>query len=168
VRKIPLIIILSGLVVLPLFQNCGATSASSQKSLHVGNGYSSDDCLSSVVDCGPKAAFLQITLDLANPLIVPAANAFMSAYGRCNTGNYLSHKIHVVVTNSQGGLVYEDTIVGACVGGVYSIKNIDVTGAIVNENHELFIEILGVEVGEPDAGNSASNGSASIDFSKQL
>lgn len=71
---------------MPFFQNCGMDATARQSgALFVGE--KEPECLSPVVDCGPKAQYLEITIDTADPSSFVTTSPF-TVYGRCNAGNY--------------------------------------------------------------------------------
>jgi hypothetical protein len=178
-NKANFIIILIGLVLLPLFQNCGMDAANRQAAgLYIGED--SPDCLSSVVDCGPEKEFLQVTIDLSNPSVFAATSNSFIVYGRCNEGNYPSSRMRYRVYDATDLDNYKheylrdtgDSRGGYCMNGKYSqVINIPSTGAspyVTNVSYVLKVDILGFdETASNYVHNDETNGSASIDFKKE-
>lgn len=157
-----------GALLLPLFQNCGMDAANQQRGgLFVGEDV--PDCLSEVVDCGPKQEFLEITIDLSNPSVFSDANTTFELYGRCNAGNYDNNAVNILITESAtSNTVFQDTVIGAC-GRVYKGKyseTIDISAYATNTSYNVRVTMYGYTDGvAAPFSNNQSNGSANIDMS---
>lgn len=170
---------LTGLVLLPLFQNCGMDAAGRQAAgLYIGED--NPDCLATVVDCGPEKEYLQITIDLSSPSVFPASNSTFVVYGRCNEGNYPNTRIRYRLYNATDLDNHKDEYIrdtgdsrgGFCVNGRYSMSiGISSSGGnpyVTNTTYVLKVEILGFdEVSSSYVQNDDANGSATIDFKKE-
>ncbi|MCC6137690.1 MAG: hypothetical protein IT287_03600 [Bdellovibrionaceae bacterium] len=168
-KKIQVFFILLGLLVLPLFQNCGVAGENKQTGgLYVGEDI--PDCLSEVVDCGPKEEYLEVTIDLSNPSVFSSANTTFELYGRCNTGNYDTHAVHIkIIKSATLATLYEATKMGSCgsiLKGKYS-ETIDISNGALDPAATAFnvrVTMYGYLDGAP-ISNNQSNGSANIDMS---
>lgn len=173
-KKVHFIIIALGLGVLPLFQNCGTDAASKQTGgLYVGEA--EPDCLATVVDCGPKPEYLEITIDLSNPTVFSSSNTSFTVYGRCNEGNYnysaIRYRLFAAtdLDNAIDEMVIKkgSAASGYCMNGKYS-ETISLNGLSDNTSYVLTVQMLGYETDGGEAiANLQSNGSASFDFSKE-
>lgn len=150
------------LMVLP-FQNCGSEYGAERSSLYVGDEYGSDDCLSELVDCGPRVEFLQISIDLANPLVVSGST--FNLIGRCNSGNYEIHSIAYEIRTPTGTVLRQDEVASACVNGRYQIP-LDLTGVVAGQLYSAYATIYGYDSDGLRYGNQQTNGFAEIDFNK--
>ena len=158
-----LIALSTGLLL--LFQNCGQEYASTSLYGDSTNRSASDNCISDVVDCGPRVEFLQVSIDTPNPLALSSSLASYIVSGRCNVGNYPEHYIRFEAKNSTGSLKLFQNLTDACVLGRYEFPLV-LSSLSANENHTLTVFIVGID----DQGNSYSNaqvgGTAIIDFYK--
>lgn len=178
-KKVYLIILALTVVVMPFFQNCGMDAASRQSSaLFVGE--KTPECLSPVVDCGPKAQYLEITVDIANPSRFSKTVPF-TVYGRCNEGNYPYSGIYFrMYYASNPGLTFYEKIVkseeysggnymGHCINGRYT-KQIPDPGETVTflEGVAFVLEVKMIgysQTGTNGYENAESMGKAQIDLS---
>ncbi len=149
------------------FQNCGSDYAAS--SLYVDNGtgtYNSQDCISAVVDCGPKSEFLLVSIDTQDPLVLPIADTFYVISGRCNTGNYPEHSITYEVRNAVGTRVLNQVMQGMCLSGRYQF-NLPLNALASNQNLSLLVTITGIDDQGRTFTSTQAGGSARIDFFRQ-
>jgi hypothetical protein len=158
-----------GLFLVPvlLFQNCGSDYQPS--SLYADNGTGgqfSQDCISAVVDCGPRSEFLLVSIDTQDPLILSTANTFTVISGRCNTGNYPEHHITYEVRNAVGTRVLYQEMTGLCLVGRYQF-NLPLNALANNASHTLYVSIVGIDDNDRAFTSTQSGGSAQIDFFKQ-
>lgn len=168
------VFILLALSPILFFQNCGTDY--SPTSLYVDNGTSalySQDCISAVVDCGPKSEFLLVSIDTQDPLILSRTETYYVISGRCNTGNYPEHSITYEVRNAIGNQRLNRVMVGMCIGGRYQF-NLPLT-TVTNgqpdiadyQNHTLLVTITGIDDEGRSFTSTQAGGSARIDFFKQ-
>ena len=149
------------------FQNCGSDYQAT--SLYADNGTGavySQDCISAVVDCGPKSEFLLVSIDTQDPLVVARTDTFYVISGRCNTGNYPEHNITYEVRNSVGTRILNQVMVGMCLMGRYQF-NLPLNALPNNENLSLQVSITGIDDQGRSYTSTQSGGSARIDFFKQ-
>lgn len=139
-------------------------------------GEKEPECLSPVVDCGPKAQYLEITIDVANPSVFPDTVPF-TVYGRCNEGNYpysgIRFRAYVASDPTDTGKFYDEIVKkedytganynGHCMNGRY-IKEIPAT--LAGTAYILRVDMIGYTQTQTSGYyNSESMGSATIDFS---
>lgn len=143
-------------------------------------GVDTPDCLATVVDCGAKPEYLQVTIDLSNPSVFAASNSTFVVYGRCNEGNYPSSRMRYLVYDATDLEVPKDEYIrdtgdsrgGYCMNGKYS-QTISILSSggnpyVVDTAYVLKVQILGYD--EDTASyvqNDQTNGSATIDFKKE-
>lgn len=165
--KIKHIYLLLALGPVLLFQNCGSDYEAT--SLYDSNGINtlySQDCISAVVDCGPKSEFLLVSIDTQDPLILTNPGSFYVISGRCNTGNYPEHNITYEVRNAVGTRVLNQVMVGMCLMGRYQF-NLPLGAIAANQSHSLIVSITGIDDQGRSFTSTQSGGSAQIDFFKQ-
>lgn len=146
------------------FQNCGGPVSQTQN-LFLESSSGGGDCLSEVVDCGPNSDYLEITLDLANPLILNPEQPEFSFSGRCNPGNFPEHILQVSYLSAFNDVLATQNFFDECHRGVYSIS-MDTSTLVLNTNYSLRVQIIGVLDGNYYV-TDRSNGDAEIDFSLQ-
>lgn len=154
------------LFVIP-FQNCG-TEQTTTNSLFYPNGSTgatnSLNCLSPNVDCGPQSSFLQVSIDIANPLVVNNAATNLAVSGRCNDGGYPEHYLSWTLTDSLGNTISQKNESQICIKGKYSF-NLSLASVVVGVSYSLSVEIIGLLNGAA-VHNYESGGSAQTDFSR--
>ncbi len=149
------------------FQNCGSDYAAS--SLYADNGtgtFNSQDCISAVVDCGPKSEFLLVSIDTQDPLVLSITDTFYVISGRCNTGNYPEHTITYEVRNAVGTRVLNQVMQGMCLSGRYQF-NLPLGGLASNQNLSLLVTITGIDDEGRTFTSTQAGGSGRIDFFRQ-
>ncbi|MBY0315843.1 MAG: hypothetical protein K2Q26_10010 [Bdellovibrionales bacterium] len=156
-----------GLVLVLPFQNCGLEPTAATGT---GNTYSNDedddtpDCLATAVDCGPNSAYLQISVDIKNPLQLSPGTSMLTVSGRCNTGNFPEHYISWQWTDSAGNVMASRNDSSICVRGRYQISVV-LAGINDNEVQTIRAEIIGLLEGN-SIRNYQAGGSAEADFSR--
>lgn len=164
-KKTQYIIILAVSAVLLFFQNCAVDQTSDKTNLPSNNNNS--DCLSNVVDCGPKPEFLEITIDMSNPYVFAASETSFYVYGRCNSGNYDEHSIRLTTICSGDSVNrLNQEYADLCVNGRY-LKLIDIAVYPVNRACSITAQILGIGANGARVQNLQSGGTVTVDFSKQ-
>lgn len=160
-----------GLIVVLPFQNCGvdqpATTSSTglYRSVDESGNPIDSDCLSYAVDCGAKPEFLQISIDMKNPMQLSNSVTALTVSGRCNTGNYSEHYIHWSLSDATGVLISQRNEPSICIKGRYQF-NINVATIATNVSHTIKVEMIGLQDGQ-SISNSQSYGAAESDFSKK-
>ena len=146
-------------VVLP-FQNCALDGEGTSSSKTTNR--TSSDCLSTLVDCGPNTTFLEISLDMQNPLVLDNGTTELEIAGRCNSGNYSQHYIRITILDAADAVVIQRDDYDICTKGLYN-ATVDITGFTTNVLYTAKVQMIGV-----DGGASYSNfnptGQAEIDF----
>lgn len=165
-----IILVMSLFIFLP-FQNCGLDNQAQNLSNGLYNGdddqdSTNDDCLSVAVDCGAKSEYLQISIDMQNPLELSAATNVVTVSGRCNTGNFAEHYIRWTLTNSNGDTISQRNEASICVRGKYQF-NMNISGIATGVSHTVKAEIIGLVDGQ-SIRNYQAGGSAESDFSKKV
>jgi hypothetical protein len=157
------VFLILALCLVLLFQNCGEDYA--PVTLYGQNSLNSADCISDVVDCGPRAEFLQVSIDNENPLVFPPAQPLIA--GRCNVGNYLEHYIAYEVKNSNGDTVLSKQRLGnICIKGKYEFS-LALNTFRISETHTLVVTVEGIDENGTTVTNASFGGSAQIDFYRQ-
>jgi hypothetical protein len=150
-----------------LFQNCGQEySPTVLYGLDGQASYNSRDCISDVVDCGPRVEFLQISIDTPNPLVLSSSRGSYLISGRCNVGNYPEHYLVIEVKNSSGTSRLNQRLGNICIQGKYEFL-LPLTSFAVNENHNLVVYPEGIDEEGTTYNNTRAGGSAQIDFYRQ-
>lgn len=153
-------IIAVGLFVVLPFQNCALEGNNSLS--NKATDRKSDDCLSTLVDCGPNPEFLEISLDMKDPTVLPDGSTEIDYAGRCNSGNYIQHYIRVTILDASNTVVVQRDDYDICNNGVY-IAKVDITGFTTNVLYTLKVQMVGVEGGSSYT-NFNPTGEDQLDF----
>lgn len=164
------------LLILP-FQNCGMSYNSQSDGLFLGDGFSDEDCMSDVVDCGAQPSFLEISIDLNNPSVfdndlngdgdsMDDGEVDFMVYGRCNDGGYSEHYLSWQLVGPTGTTLASNNVSQGCVNGEYQFPA-PLNALTLNTRYTLTVRIVGIDESGEAYQNTQGGGSAQIDLSRQ-